>query len=655
MKLWKRLCAVLLLVGTLTVCAAPAMAEEGSGSASTPILVITEVCFNPTYIEDNPYGLSKSEDVFEYVEIYNLSNETVSLADATLQYANEGYTDESIAVNKLYALSSSPRILAPGEMAVITVYGSGTVDIGMAYDSDEALTAYYDAFAEFYGCEDLVDINHFYIAPRYESGSKTKIDNGFNLANSHTDVVLRVVSGETVLAEASYNAELWNKNNTALNMMYYEGALPEHPLASVVLNDGGTNVGFLYDNQLPNESLTPAEGADTLPIKVMHYNVCSTDCTQTNADGSAFSMDQRIEGVFNVIKKHDADVMGFCEVNYVWVPEFKETFTSEEGEYDGFGMSSQGCLYSGDKMNMGQTWDFTNLILWKRDKYDLVDSGYFWCSALPSRPNSFTWAGGLTGDFARCINWVILEDKESGAQFFFMCGHIDAKYAEVRTLSTALIREKIAELSHDLPVIVVGDWNCSDNKEAYWNLYADGLADARYRVARVEDMTVRGTFNKWGVNDDIQARLPIDLCFVSTDDVFVNSAVMDVGYYDEAQTLFSSDHHATVYDIQVLKEHTVEPETEPETEAATEPVTEPVTNAPETDTEAATLPEAPSTGDEAIESLPEAEDTAAESLIPAETDAQPTSGCGSVLSATAVLVSFAGAVPALCVMRKKKE
>lgn len=580
----KKICVFFLALSLLLGCMLPLSvsvwaADETTGDDATAptgvttSLVITEVCFNPAY-ETNSLGIDTNADVFEFFEIYNASGETVSLADVVAAYSVDGYEGfelEQYSSSVLYALSTNTREIYAGEIAIVAVYGKETATAGLGYASDAEIQAYYDAFAAFYGCQRKIYAENFYIVPKYESGTTTKISSSFNLTNTTEDVVLRLQTEDAVLAETHYSPVAWNKNNTSLHMSWLAGMDPTHPEASVAFATGTASPGVLKDNQMRETVLTPADGTDLLAVKAMHYNVCSTDCTQTNADGSAFTMEQRIEGVFSTIKAKDADVIGLCEVNYVWVPEIKKTLTTEEGGYSGFGMSSQGRLFSGDVMNVGQTWDFYNLIMWKTEKYNLIDSGYFWCSSTPDRANSYTWEDGTTGDFGRCINWVILEDKESGADFFFMCAHIDAKSSSVRTKSTTLIRNRIAQLAGTLPVIVVGDWNCAENSSAYAKMATGGIVDVRYRVTDPADMTVRGTFNKWGANTDIGGRLPIDLCFVTGDDVFVNSAHMDYGYYGDTQ-LFSSDHHPTVYDLSLMKKYL--PEVEEETQAPVEDETQ---------------------------------------------------------------------------------
>ena len=349
-----------------------------------------------------------------------------------------------------------------------------------------------------------------------------------------------------------------------------------------------------------------------------------------NPDGSKPTMDERIEMVFDVIEGHDPDVIGLTEINYLWLPYLEENVTSEGGKYAAYGRSGQGSTYGSGRYS-GQKWDLFNLILWRTDKYELVESGSFWGSRTPDRVNTCNWPNGLTGDMGRAMNWVILKDKATGLEFFFLCGHLDAKTDEVRTLSAELIRNRALDIAEGRPIILVGDWNANERRPAYGELTKDGLDDARYLTADYEDMNIYNTYNKWGeYTDEYTTRPPIDHCFVSTANVFVDSALMDQAIIDEAKTMYASDHNATIFSLRLLLPKTEE-ETEAPTDGDTEEITTPVTETTtEPPTDAVTDP---------VTEAPTAEPT------------QPAKGgCGSVVS-----LSVMALLPAVAVALSKKK
>ena len=608
---------ILLLSAALPVTAS---AEE-----TAPKIVLTEVCYNPTFME-NDKGLEKTADVLEYVELVNVSEKIISLEGIKLQYSKEGY-DGKFQTNAVLALEGNPLTLAPGEVAVIAVYNADAATAGLAYATAAERKAYYDFFVDFYACSKRLDANHFYIAPAVESGTGKKIEGAFRLTNGDENAVLRLCDQDkNLLCEAGYNTTTWNRNGFSMNLFYRPGVVADHPKASKDFNVGRCTPGMLRDNQVTAEGLVPT--GETVPLKVMGYNVCAENTKQTYPDGTQPNMGQRMKMVFEVIESHRPDVFGLTEINHSWL-NYLETYLTLNGEkYGAYGRSGQGSTYGSGKYT-GQKWDLFSLVLWRVDKYDLVDQGSFWGSRTPDRPNTCNWPGGLKGDMGRASNWVILRDKASGLEFFFLCAHLDAHVEEVRTLSAELIRKKATELAGGRPIIMVGDWNSSESKPAYDELTCEGFADARYRTANLEDMTIYNTYNKWGeFTDQHTTRLPIDHCFITPANVFVDSAHMDRAFIDDAKTMYASDHNAIIYNLQLLIPKAEDPETEPVTEAPTEPVTEAMTEP---------LTEAP----------PAAETT---EKVPADTEA-PKGGCGSViLPVITVLLPLAAVM-----LRKRRE
>lgn len=641
MRTIKKITALLLITAAV-MALIPAMLTA-SAEEDGPALVITEVCFNPTFRE-NDAGLADTEDVLEYVEIYNRSDADVSVADCVMRLA-KGYAADSRSQNAIVTVSDNPRVIKAGETAIFVCYQATSATLGYGYATDAEIRAYYDFFCEFYDCADSVSLHGFYIIPRTESGTEQKISGGFNLANSTEEVVLSLCRGESVLAECYYNAKLWNKNNRSVNMMWHEGMDTDRPITSKAVTTAGCTPGYVYANQTPNASLTPSADSDLLPVKAMAYNLQAEAKDQTAADGTEISDAMRTQKIFDTVAAHDPDVLVLCEINYRWLELLDGSLIGEGGKYAAYGRSGAGKYHDGSQLN--NVWDLTSLVLWKTEKYDLIEQGTFWCSKMPNRPGSAAWDGGLTGDIPRAINWVILEDKSSGAQFMLAGAHLDAKSADIRALSTSLIAEKTVELARGLPIVIMGDFNCSDNSAAYRNIHDTALSDARYLVPTYGNMTVLGTFNKFGQNTDMQVRLPIDLCFVTPETVWVDSARSDYAFVDGGNSVYASDHNAVIFELKLQKLHTVDPEadtTDTTGTTAADTPTEPVTT-PET--EPADPPAATDTPTESPTAIPTPPATDAP-----EATSPPKGGCGASLAAVTLLT----VIPVtLCLLRKKRE
>ncbi|MDA7633592.1 endonuclease, partial [bacterium] len=56
-------------------------------------------------------------------------------------------------------------------------------------------------------------------------------------------------------------------------------------------------------------------------------------------------------------------------------------------------------------------------IMYRLDRFDLIDAGHFWLSENPEEPGSTSWDTSLT----RMCSWVILRDKKRGRTTFRLC------------------------------------------------------------------------------------------------------------------------------------------------------------------------------------------------------------------------------------------
>jgi hypothetical protein len=319
--------------------------------------------------------------------------------------------------------------------------------------------------------------------------------------------------------------------------------------------------GTVYDNQIPdNPALVP--NTLTIPIKAVEYNICASGIPNDYED-IPFIADRQDEA-FALIETEAPDLIVLCEVNFAW-QEYIQAFCEKNG-YTAYGFSSAGRDFHG-KQNK-QKWDLTSLILWKTDRFEVLDSSKFWCSSTPDKKGSYKWGGGLSGDMARCINYAVLKDKASGVEFLFMGAHLDAKSEEIRALSAQLIYERAHAIAGERPIIMLGDWNANQTHDSYRILTSGDLADARL-CTYVTDL--HGTYNKWGeYSADFQTRLPIDHCFISKDKIWVESYKQVAGEPIE-NVPHPSDHNMTVFSLLVTTGEPLPETTEAQTEEPTTP------------------------------------------------------------------------------------
>ncbi len=529
----KRHIITALLLCTLTLLAPlRAFAEtepipEGQG------LIITEICFNPAWIAGDEQ-IEDNADVFPYTEIYNPTNRTISLAELGLFHLSDGNVRAESGA--LICAGDTPT-LAPGEIAVIVHHSKNWETLGLDTTAESA-TAVYEAFTDLHGIADVLDKNHFYIA--------TNKDFKFDKESTHATVELYCGG---FVQSVTYDAVYYNRNNRAV-VFGTDGACM------------GTTIptpGSVYDNQIPhNSDLVP--DTLTIPIKAVEYNICASGIPNDYED-IPFIADRQDEA-FALIEAESPDLIVLCEVNFAW-QEYIQAFCEKNG-YTAYGYSSAGRDFHGNQNK--QKWDLTSLILWKTDRFEVIETNRFWCSSTPDKKGSSKWNGGLTGDMARCINYAVLKDKASGVEFLFMGAHLDAKSEEVRALSAQLIYDHSHAIAGERPIIMLGDWNANQTHGSYDILTSGDLADARFRTYQTN---LHGTFNKWGeYSADFQTRLPIDHCIISKDKIWVD-AYKQVGGDPIENVPHPSDHNMTVFSLLVTTGEPLPETTETETEQPT--------------------------------------------------------------------------------------
>jgi endonuclease/exonuclease/phosphatase family metal-dependent hydrolase len=122
------------------------------------------------------------------------------------------------------------------------------------------------------------------------------------------------------------------------------------------------------------------------------------------------------------------------------------------------------CFGSG---RYGDSRDKHNSIFYDREQFSLLTSGEIWISRTPEVPGSSAW------DIPRprMITWGILRDSE-GSELFVMNTHFPYGRAadEARRQTARLIREKLATIPEDMPVLLTGDFNAQAGEEIYTSL-----------------------------------------------------------------------------------------------------------------------------------------------------------------------------------------
>lgn len=183
---------------------------------------------------------------------------------------------------------------------------------------------------------------------------------------------------------------------------------------------------------------------DAQPVSVMTYNIR----LDTPADGIN-QWGKRKEKVFDLLEKYDPDIFGVQEAIYHQLKHITDNLP----QYEFVGVGRDDGKLKGE----------FSPILYKKDRFEILEQNTFWLSETPEVPGSKHWDAAIT----RVATWARFKDKQSGSIFLVINTHFDHIGKEARTKSAALIKSKAAEIAGGLPVIITGDFNCTRDEPPY--------------------------------------------------------------------------------------------------------------------------------------------------------------------------------------------
>ncbi len=226
-----------------------------------------------------------------------------------------------------------------------------------------------------------------------------------------------------------------------------------------------------------------------------------------------------------LIEAYAPDSAGLQECTYQWYVRLTEEL--EDYAFVGVGRDT-GTL---DK-DCGEI----SAVIYRKDKFNLIDSGTFWLSETPDEVSR-----GWDGACNRICTWVVLEEKQTGVRYAHVNTHLDHMGKNARTNGVELVKEKA--LSYDIPTVVTGDFNFDKGTDLYNQLVTGGLRDTQ----DIAPDTMTGkTYHGYSGG---KAGKPIDF-------ICVNEKITDVRVYkilrEKYEGTFTSDHYP-IYSDMVIK------------------------------------------------------------------------------------------------------
>ena len=277
---------------------------------------------------------------------------------------------------------------------------------------------------------------------------------------------------------------------------------------------------------------------DDYTLKVMSFNVQTENGTQVD-------FDLRAEMLRDLMDQLQPDSIGMQEVTTGWIYRM-DTFAFN-ASYAGVG---EGRTPGGEASS----------IYYRKDKFDLVNSGTFWLSETPDVSGSYLEASL----YPRICTWAHLRDKVTGYEYIHVNTHLDhlggSDGRSLRTAQTRVILEYLKSLP-DVPMVMTGDFNQAktNSEENTYAIFKNVLGQSTFTASTGEKMT--GNFSDaraeakdtvasdawasmtayWqeGTDKYNPAKKPIDYVFYTTGD-FDAMVYRNIHYHRDG--IYMSDH-----------------------------------------------------------------------------------------------------------------
>ena len=223
-------------------------------------------------------------------------------------------------------------------------------------------------------------------------------------------------------------------------------------------------------------------------IRVVSFNI-RYDNPQDGQNAWQF----RKNRIAQFIRFQDADICGLQEALFQQANDLDSLLP----EYDWIGVGRDDGSIKGEFCP----------IFFRKNRFTVMDHGTFWLSETPSEAGSIGWDAALP----RIVTWCLIRDSVTGNEIRFFNTHFDHVGKSAREMSVRLLIEKAVEYIGLNPLIITGDFNCTDTSIVYDFLREGGLHDA----LNISHEPHYGPNSTWNAFTEIEENQRIDFIFVN--------------------------------------------------------------------------------------------------------------------------------------------
>ena len=272
-------------------------------------------------------------------------------------------------------------------------------------------------------------------------------------------------------------------------------------------------------------------------IRVMSFNIWNTGEPQSWEENPRAAWSKRSPLVVDTIRRYNPTLIGFQEFSEHHWDTLRDQLPGYAGSLD----------FRSDEVG--------NTILYRTDRFDLLDSGVFWLTHTPDKPTP-DWEL----PYSLSVQWTMLKELESGLPLLFL----NTQYEDGWDPNQILMRKEgtkiflnqidnIAAKQPGVPVILSGDFNCNVWAEPY-TLFLENKFIDTYRAAGHGDSLASSSYHgyvgeaysglEWG--DEQCWRVD---WIMTRDGAQRLQTVASTILHDAHPPIYSSDHWPVITDL----------------------------------------------------------------------------------------------------------
>ncbi len=253
-------------------------------------------------------------------------------------------------------------------------------------------------------------------------------------------------------------------------------------------------------------------------LRIMSFNLRYND----DKSGKVTDRSKIVEAI---LRQYSPDSFGTQEATGKWM----DILTERLGDiYDSVAVARDTQGYKSER----------NAVFYRKDKYNLMDSGTIWLSETPEIPNT------KIEDVScyRIATWAVLENKATGYTYTHVNTHLEHIIDKAKLFQVKVLINKIAELQKSGKVICTGDFNSEPTSEVYSEMTAI-LDDTRVSAETSDSGTTFHDYGRFTENFDGA----IDYIYVPKGTKVYTYKIIR----NTVKGMYASDHYPIVADIAI--------------------------------------------------------------------------------------------------------